>query len=209
MFGLAMKIHAIVCRIPGIISGTSDAAYISGLNGTSVRTTRNASNVPSVIASAVDPNANANELTVIVPRPTVVYAPWKFAHVRCPLLTNVCQKRNPSGTSARYATIAATPTTITLRAESRRRQALLRENTGRASAGAATSPSSPARRRASRRDRPRRARRARLARRRPHSPFPRRSSSASDAARSGGSACGARGRCPGSRDSAPSRRGRS
>ena len=38
--GLAMKIHAIVCRTPGMISGTSEAANISGLPGTSVRTIR-------------------------------------------------------------------------------------------------------------------------------------------------------------------------
>ena len=43
--GLARKIQAIVCRIPGMISGTSEAAYINGLNGTSVRTTRCASPV--------------------------------------------------------------------------------------------------------------------------------------------------------------------
>ncbi len=38
--GLARKIHEIVCRIPGMISGTSEAANISALNGTSVRTIR-------------------------------------------------------------------------------------------------------------------------------------------------------------------------
>ena len=40
LFGSRTNVHAIVCRIPGMISGTSDAANISGLPGTSVRTIR-------------------------------------------------------------------------------------------------------------------------------------------------------------------------
>jgi hypothetical protein len=40
MFGSARKIHAIVWRIPGMISGTREAAKSRGLNGTSVRTVR-------------------------------------------------------------------------------------------------------------------------------------------------------------------------
>jgi hypothetical protein len=69
--GLARKIHEIVCRIPGMISGTSEAANMSGLSGTSVRTIRKARLVPSVIETAVDPNANTNEFTAIVVRPTL------------------------------------------------------------------------------------------------------------------------------------------
>ena len=72
MVGSRMNTHAIVWRIPGMISGTSDAANISAFPGTSVRTIRYASAVPSTIATAVEPNANASEFSVILPRPIVV-----------------------------------------------------------------------------------------------------------------------------------------
>src|ERR1051325_6389371 len=38
----------------------------------------------------------------------LLYASLTCASVRCPSLTNVCQSRKPSGTSARYAIAAAT-----------------------------------------------------------------------------------------------------
>src|SRR5205085_8396880 len=52
--------------------------------------------------------------------------------------------RNPSGTSARYAIATVTPRTATFRAETMRRSVSMPPNAGRATAGAATSPSSRA-----------------------------------------------------------------
>jgi len=111
---------------------------MSGLNGTSVRTTRCASSVPTTTASAVEPPANANELSVISPRPVSLYAVRKDAKLTWPPRTNVSQSRNPTGTSARYATTSVTTSTIALRPETIRRTAPARAN-GCASAGAATS----------------------------------------------------------------------
>ncbi len=72
MFGSSTKIQAIVCRMPGMISGTSDAANISGFPGTSVRTIRYASTLPITTATAAEPSAKASELPTIVPIPTAV-----------------------------------------------------------------------------------------------------------------------------------------
>ena len=65
-----MNTHAIVWRIPGMISGTSDAANISAFPGTSVRTIRYASTLPIVSETSDDPIAKASELIIISPMPT-------------------------------------------------------------------------------------------------------------------------------------------
>ena len=65
-----MNTHAIVWRMPGMISGTSEAANISGFPGTSVRTIRYASVVPSATASTVEPMEKTRELSTIRPSPS-------------------------------------------------------------------------------------------------------------------------------------------
>src|SRR3954449_11564069 len=91
--GSSRNVQEIECRIPGMISGTTDAAYISALPGTSVRTSKYASAVPTTNANTVDPNENTNELSSIVPSPTALYAVRNAETVKWPSRTNVCQSR--------------------------------------------------------------------------------------------------------------------
>src|SRR6478609_8343068 len=91
--GSSRNVHEIEWRIPGMINGTTDAAYISALPGTSVRTSRYASAVPTTSAKIVEPNEKTNELSSIVPSPTVAYASLKAETVKWPPRTNVCHNR--------------------------------------------------------------------------------------------------------------------
>jgi hypothetical protein len=65
--GSPRKIHDVAYRMPGTISGTSEAAKNSALNGVSVRTWMYASTVPSTSAMAAEPTANHSELSIISP----------------------------------------------------------------------------------------------------------------------------------------------